>query len=73
MSKNQCHSQPTHHDSACDHQAALVSTDVHAAVGDCHPLATADVSADLLTCHSLADVHFGATVCGMHFDPDYHV
>jgi hypothetical protein len=36
MSKNQCHSERTHHDSR-DHQAALITADVHIRVGsDCN-------------------------------------
>jgi hypothetical protein len=74
MSKNQCHSEPTHCDSS-DHQAALISVGVHLQVGsDCNTLLGTNQHADVLPCDGgLLSTHHDATWCGHTFDPDFHV
>jgi hypothetical protein len=78
MSKHQsqpCHSEPSHHDGGCDHQAALITADAHISVGgDCNPLLTTNVHADVLPCDGgLADLHHDHSGVGICFDPDFHV
>jgi hypothetical protein len=75
MSKNQCHSEPTHHDSGCDHQAALISADVHASVNvGCTSVFTTTDHAAILPCDGgLADTHHAHTLLGIPCDPDVHV